>query len=253
MTLLSVTGPDGRAVVAASQSATSSGSVHRGFAIAATGDHLVQLQVPEGTTDWSLTATVAGALPRGALRDLRTTTAPLPPGIRISQVGFGGGLPNVLLIDVLAETGGPDDLALSTFQGRPFGVFLDQRIRNPGIFPLEAAPATRYVVGDAWYLAEIALVARLDDRVTSMHLPIVQSPAGTGETTFAFDYDTGSELPVGWTETRVWHATGARHVLEVKDLTRSDSDATRGLITSCTVTHTGPGGTREYQFSPLDP
>jgi hypothetical protein len=79
VTIGSLTGPDGAALAStAAPRTTKSSFTQGGFRTLAIGDHVVLLDVPDGTVKWSATVQLSGKLPRGATHDYRSDALPGP-------------------------------------------------------------------------------------------------------------------------------------------------------------------------------
>lgn len=249
VTLASIDGPTGPLAAPAAAVVKGSGSVQRGFAVTATGDHSAVFDIPAGTVSWSALLTVRSPKPARVTRDLRDPDGGPPPTVELFPPVNVGQIP---YIRIVGERGGPNDLTLGSDGDDPIVAVDDPRAqvclgtRLPG-----ADPPTAYVLGCAsgvWRAHVRDVVRDAGGRVTSFEAPLVTGPDGSGSCSLEFSAWDASGRPTAWRETRRFHETGRVHVLEVADAVRLLNSAIR----SCRVTHTPPGGSpRTYEYAPF--
>ncbi len=217
VTVASVTGPDGAAVTStAAPRTTRSSSTQDGFRATSVGDHVVVLDVPDGTVKWSATVKLSGALPRGATHDYRSAVLPDPDAVAFPSAG------RTPIVAIVGESGGPNECILSSAGAQPDASFLDggagtggcsRAPREPGEFP------TKYLLFCVdGFFAELTGVERYasgpwQGLIEGYEAPSIRTPQGSGSATLSgFAYDATGR-PTGWTEVRRYDATGRAHEL----------------------------------------
>jgi hypothetical protein len=253
VTLTSVVGPDGVAIAgAAAPTASSRTFTQGGFHAAVSGDHELRFEVPADVVAWTATVTVSGRLAPGVARDLRTTAPPDAPTVGFPAPGL------FPIVAVTGEVGGPNECILSAAASLPDAVFLDGGAGAGGCgrTPTEEGPSpTSYLVGcyDG-FTAEIVDVVRYEagpwaGSVRSFVARRIVTPQGSGRATLSdFTYDARGR-PTGWTETRVFDASGRAHSLVFTDAEYfSGGSYCKGFR----VTHAAPDGSSHvYDYAPF--
>lgn len=258
VTLTSFTGPDGEVLTSqAAPKAKGRSFTQSGYVITALGDHGAAVDVPAGTTTWSVTVRLKGQLAKGGTQDVRVVGTPQPDTIRFGRVA---GAPAVAIV---GERGGPNELALTAtrlnFQsgarGVPTGFAFDPTEHGSAAgfssqLELGDLPTSYQIRAGSGLLADVVAVQydqNLD--VASYEVPLVRTPRGSGSARlFGFTYDAAGDT-TGWIEERTYHATGNTHTLAISGIERFPNRAMKAYH----VVHTAPGGTqRGYDFVAFD-
>lgn len=219
VTLRHLTGPDGAPLVSDAPAGGSSTSFSQaGFTAPGFGDHLLALDVPEGTRSWSAQVTVDGAFPRGTTRDVRGQVPPGRDSVSLAPTQFQP------VVTVLGEAGGTGDFGMSVFNGRPDADFVSPALTGPcDRTPLELGDQpSRYLLRCRnGYLADIRdVVHGPDGLINGYRVEVARSPAGSGSAVLGgFEYDADLQASA-WTETRTYHSTGNTHILAFSDIVR---------------------------------
>lgn len=217
VTLASLTGPDGAVLTSATPPRTTkSSSSQGGFRTTTIGDHVLLLDVPDGTVKWSATVQLSGKLPRGATHDYRSDALPEPDTVTFPSVGRSP------VVAVAGESGGPNECILSAAGAQPDASFLDGGAGTGGCSraPREQGDLpTKYLLFCVdGFFADVTGVERYatgpwQGWIRSYEAPSIRTPQGSGSATLTdFTYDAAGR-PTGWTERRRFDATGRTHEL----------------------------------------
>ncbi len=253
VTITSFTGPEGADLVSAKTAKTKRTSFKQnGFAITSAGDQRIVLNVPPGTTKWSLKVKLKGTLPDGAERDLRPAPGEKESHLDLRFALFPRSNAVVPLVFIRDEDGAGNDVVWSAANAIPEPLWIAGQTPDCQyvITDLDGDPPTSYRLT----CNEETTTALVHDvlfdgqgSVASYTVDPLQSPQGGGTVTLSnFTYNAAG-IAVGYTEVRTFDGTGHTHTLVIQDLVAYASGAF-----SYTVIHTDAEGVeRRHEFLPL--